>query len=45
VALLLALVMLGGENDPAKRATLRSWAWFSVIWTILPVALLVVLAS
>jgi hypothetical protein len=45
IALIAALIMLGGEADPDKRASLRSWAWFSAIWTVVPVVLLIVLAS
>lgn len=44
-ALIAALIMLGGETDPARRATLRSWAWFSAAWFVVPVVLLVFLAS
>jgi hypothetical protein len=45
IALIAALIMLGGEKDPARRATLRSWAWFSAVFTVVPVVLLTVLAS
>ena len=45
IALIAALIMLGGERDPVKRASLRSWAWFSAAWTVVPIVLLIVLAS
>jgi hypothetical protein len=45
IALIIALIMLGGEKDPAKRATLRSWAWFSGAWLVAGVVLLIVLSS
>jgi hypothetical protein len=45
IALIAALIMLGGETNPAKRATLRSWAWFSGAWLVAGVVLLIVLAS
>ena len=45
IALIVALMMLGGETDPDKRDSLRSWAWFSGIWTVVPAVLLIYLAS
>jgi hypothetical protein len=44
-ALIAALMLLGGQKDPAKRAMLRQWAWASGLWTVVPVVILIVLAS
>jgi hypothetical protein len=43
-ALIAALVMLRGQTDPAKRSFLRTWAWASGIWLLVPL-ILIVLAS
>jgi len=44
-ALIAALMLLGGQKDPRKRAMLRNWAWASAAWTLVPVVALIVLAS
>ena len=43
--LIAALMLLAGQTDPRKRATLRKWAWASAAWTLVPVVFLIVLAS
>jgi heme/copper-type cytochrome/quinol oxidase subunit 2 len=45
ISLIAAFFLLGRERDPRKRATLRRWAWASGVWLVVPVVLLVVLAS
>lgn len=45
-SLIAALLMIGGQTNPYKRAQLRMWAWVSGGWLVLQVVLLlVVLAS
>ena len=43
IALIAALLLQGGQEDPRKRSQLRIWAWVSAGWTAVGV-LLVVLA-
>jgi hypothetical protein len=43
LALIAALLLQSGQEDPRKRSQLRTWAWFSAGWTTVGV-LLVVLA-
>ncbi|MGH3008260.1 MAG: hypothetical protein ACRDLM_02465 [Gaiellaceae bacterium] len=43
IALIAALVLMGGQPDPYKRRQLRTWAWLSGAFIALQV-LLVVLA-
>ena len=45
IGLIAALVLLNGESNPAKRSSLRSWAWVSGGLMVLDVVVLVVLAS
>lgn len=45
ISLIVALLLLGSESDPEKRSDLRAWAWASAVWTVVPVVLLVWLAS
>lgn len=41
IALIAAVLLLGGQQDPAKRSQLRSWAWISGAWVVLGVVLVV----
>ncbi|MGZ4257371.1 MAG: hypothetical protein ACXVRE_06385 [Gaiellaceae bacterium] len=45
LALIAALVMLGNESNPEKRSFLRTWAWVSGFWLVVPVVLLILLAN
>jgi fumarate reductase subunit D len=45
LALIAALIWLGNEADSDKRAFLRSWAWVSAVWLVVPVVLVFWLAS
>jgi len=45
IALIAALLLLGGQTEPGKRSQLRTWAWVSGGWLALEVAAFVVLAS
>src|SRR3954447_7488292 len=45
IALIAALLLLGAQKDPSKRASLRMWAWVSGGWILLQVVLALVLAS
>lgn len=45
IALLAALLLLGGQTEPRKRYQLRTWAWVSGGWLALEVAASVILAS
>src|SRR3954447_25211643 len=46
IALVAALLLLGGQRNPSKRASLRMWAWVSGGWILLQVVIaLVLLAS
>ncbi len=42
VALIVALVLHGGQPNPVKRGQLRTWAWVSGGWLLLHVILVVV---
>jgi len=44
-ALIAALIWLGSESRPDRRAFLRKWAWASAAWLVIPLVLLIVLAS
>jgi hypothetical protein len=44
IALIAALIMLGGQSDPEKRAFLRTWAWVSLVWLAVPVVLVILLS-
>lgn len=44
LALVVALVALGDQSDPARRRQLRSWAWGSGLWFVTATALAVLLA-
>ena len=44
-ALIGALLWLGSESDLDRRSFLRKWAWWSAAWLVVPLVLLVVLAS
>jgi fumarate reductase subunit D len=43
IALIAALLLMGGQTDPRKRSQLRTWAWVSGAFVALG-ALVVVLA-
>ncbi len=45
ISLIAALLLLGGQTDPVKRAALRTWAWASVGWIGLQVVMVLVLAA
>ena len=45
IALIAALLLLGGQTEPRKRSQLRTWAWVSGGWLAFEVAASVVLAS
>jgi hypothetical protein len=34
ISLIVALVLVGNQRDPAKRRALRTWAWGSVGWAV-----------
>jgi hypothetical protein len=44
VALIAAVLLLGGQTDPHKRSHLRTWAWVSGGWLVLGVVIVVLLA-
>jgi fumarate reductase subunit D len=44
IALIVALLMQGGQTDPRKRSQLRTWAWASLGWMVFAFVLGVVLA-
>jgi fumarate reductase subunit D len=35
ISLIVALLLLGAQEDPAKRRSLRAWAWASAAWLVL----------
>jgi uncharacterized membrane protein len=45
IALIVALVLQGGQRDPQKQAQLRTWAWASLGWMVFWVIASVVLVS
>ncbi|HKD95450.1 MAG TPA: hypothetical protein VKB43_12150 [Gaiellaceae bacterium] len=44
-ALIAALILVGNERSPQRRAQLRTWAWVSVGWILLQVIVAIVLIS
>ncbi len=40
IALIAALLLLGGEDDPSKRSQLRTWAWVSGGWVAFSVLMI-----
>jgi fumarate reductase subunit D len=44
IALIVALLLMGGQRDPGKRSQLRTWAWVSGALLVLEVVVLLVLA-
>jgi fumarate reductase subunit D len=44
IALIVALLLMGGQRDPAKRSQLRTWAWVSGALLLLEAVVLLVLA-
>jgi hypothetical protein len=44
-ALIAALLLMGGQTNPAKRSALRTWAWASGGWMVLQIVFFVVLAT
>jgi hypothetical protein len=45
IALIVALLLQGGQPDPRKKAQLRAWAWASGGWLLFGAVLFTVLAS
>jgi hypothetical protein len=45
IALIVALVLQGGQSDPRKKEQLRTWAWLSGGLLLLGVVLVVILAA
>jgi fumarate reductase subunit D len=45
IALIAALLLQGGQQDPRKKAQLRTWAWASGAFLAVGVVLFTVLAS
>jgi fumarate reductase subunit D len=43
ISLIVALLLLGAQEDPEKRRSLRTWAWASAAWLILGVLLVAAL--
>ncbi len=44
IALVGALLLLGGQAEPRKRSQLRRWAWVSGVWLVVAVTGAVLLA-
>jgi hypothetical protein len=44
IALIVALLLLGGQRDPRKRASLRMWAWSSGGWLVLQLIVVIAIA-
>ena len=45
ISLIAALLLMGKQTDPAKRAGLRMWAWASVAWIGVQVVFVIVVAA
>ena len=45
IALIAALLLQGGQQDPQKKSQLRTWAWASGGWMVFWVLVSVVLVS
>jgi hypothetical protein len=45
IALIAALLLVGGQADPGKGSQLRTWAWASGGWLVVQVVILVLLAN
>jgi hypothetical protein len=45
ISLIVALLLLGSQSDPRKRASLRMWAWSSGGWMILQVIVVIAIAT
>jgi hypothetical protein len=45
ISLIVAVVLLGNQRDPAKRRGLRTWAWGSVGWCVVQILIGIVLFS
>jgi hypothetical protein len=43
ISLIVALLLLGAQEDPAKRRSLRAWAWASGAWLVLGVVIVLAL--
>jgi hypothetical protein len=43
IALIAALLLLGGQADPVKRRSLRTWAWSSAAWLVVPAVIVIAL--
>jgi hypothetical protein len=44
ISLIVALLLLGGQSDSRKRASLRMWAWSSGGWLVLQVIVVIAIA-
>jgi hypothetical protein len=44
IALIAALLLIGGESDPRKRSQLRTWAWVSGAFVALGAVVFVLFA-
>ena len=44
IALIVALLLLGGQRDPRKRGALRMWAWSSGGWLVLQLLVVIAIA-
>ncbi len=44
-SLIGALLMMGGQQDPAKRKQLRTWAWASGGFIVLQIVFVVIVAG
>jgi hypothetical protein len=45
ISLIVALLLLGGQSDSRKRASLRMWAWSSGGWLVLQVLVVIAIAA
>ena len=45
ISLIVALLLLGGQSDPRKRASLRMWAWSSGGWIVLQVLVVIAIVA
>jgi hypothetical protein len=43
IALIAALLLLRGQQDPGKGRSLRIWAWSSAAWLVVPVVVVIAL--
>jgi hypothetical protein len=43
ISVIVALLLLGAQENPAKRRSLRMWAWSSAAWLVLEVVIVLAL--